>query len=136
MKPANNDLRWASLTLYAWIAYWILLFVATHIPIDPRFHLPLPVSDLVLHFTAYFLLALLGGVRLLFSQQRAFSTTLIWVGVYLAYAGLDEWIQSFVGRTMSLSDFLADAGGVMAATVMLPLAERIVRKSPPGRLGH
>ena len=65
----------------------------------------------------YFLTALSAWARTGVGR-RSGRRDLAWAGVFLAYGAADEWLQSFVGRTMSLGDFIADALGVALATVV------------------
>jgi VanZ family protein len=44
---------------------------------------------------------------------------LFWAVVYCTYGALDEWLQQFVGRGMSLSDWVWDVIGVLVATATL-----------------
>jgi len=103
-----------------WILYWVGLFVATHVPVPTDLLLPVPQGDKLLHLLTYFALAMLGG-RALPSQNRPNHTTrlLVWAGIYVAYAGADEWLQQFVGRTSSGYDWVVDVIGVLAATTIL-----------------
>jgi VanZ family protein len=90
----------------------LLLLTLTHLPrLGP---IPkIPGGDKTLHFTAYFLAALL--------LVRAFLQTARWVpmigfilGLWLLGA-LDEWTQPYVNRTCDFGDWLADAGGTAVA---------------------
>ncbi|RME36833.1 MAG: hypothetical protein D6788_10790 [Planctomycetota bacterium] len=103
-----------------WIGYWVLLFLITHVPVPAQAGLPLRGGDKVIHFVGYALLAYLGG-RACGSEnaKRRRRVLIAWAGVYLAYGALDEWLQSFVGRTASAGDWLADAAGVVLCTLWL-----------------
>ena len=81
-------------------------------------------SDWIIHTAFYFVLTWLGG-QCLFAPDRGASirTALGWAVVYALYAALDEWLQQFVGRTTSLSDWLWDLVGIAAATVILELRQ-------------
>lgn len=68
----------------------------------------------------YFLLTWLGGRYVVAKRGEASARLLLaWAGAYLVYGVLDEWLQSYVGRSMSFNDWLADAVGVAAATIIL-----------------
>ena len=91
-------------------------------------HVPLPRSavpkiagaDKVFHFLAYFGLAWLGGWHHLSGAKPSRLLVLIlWAVVYVVYAGLDEWLQQFVGRTPELGDWIVDVLAVTAATAVL-----------------
>lgn len=101
-------------------AYWIAMFVGTHIP-NPEAIIGPEVSDKLLHFVAYFGLAslLIGRRRLLASQwptPRQLSRLLILVGVY---AAVDELLQLVPGinRHADVWDALADGAGALTAAV-------------------
>lgn len=114
MSDMGIGLRYATLL---WIGYWVALFVATHVPIDPRLSSRLPVSDLVIHGAVYALLTILGGWRLLLARSGGVGRSLVrWAIVYLAYGILDESLQPFTGRTASFADWLANLTGVVAGT--------------------
>ena len=106
------------------MGYWVVLFASTHVPLQ-RMGIAPPVSDVVLHSSAYFALTMLGGLAL--RIRRASTTTrayLIWAVVYLLYGIADECTQPLVGRYASVSDWLADAAGVAVATGLLLLFRR------------
>ena len=106
--------------LWLWLGYWVSLFSATHLPLPPKETVRLPYGDKVLHFALYFVLAWLGGRRLASTlDPRPIAARLAWAGVYVLFAAFDEWLQQFVGRHMSLHDWLADVSGVAAATLIL-----------------
>ena len=100
------------------------MFAATHLPLSPgppasRF------ADKIIHFVLYFMLVVLGARW--FVPTGAMPPTLTtaprrilaWAAVFTAYAAFDEWLQQFVGRTMSGGDLLADTAGIAAATIIL-----------------
>jgi VanZ family protein len=108
-KPRSLRLRLLFWTCLA-IAWWTLIFVATHIPIQ----LPGPVTalDKYQHAAAF-----LGLAVLLCAAYEAWRPRQEWgyLGVFLAagaYGAIDEWTQSFVGRQSDVLDWFADLGGV------------------------
>ncbi len=83
---------------------------------------PIPVrhGDKLIHFALYALLAWLGGRSIVTDDRSGTRRALLhWAVIYAIYAALDEWLQSFVGRTASLGDWLCDVGGVAAVSAML-----------------
>ena len=102
-----------------WLACWAGLFVSTHIPVPAGAPIPRG-GDKVLHFVAYFVLTMLGG-RAAVGRGRSITTAwaVVWTLIYVAYGGADELLQPLVGRTLSLGDWLADVGGVLAAMAIL-----------------
>ncbi len=132
MTP-TPERRWRRpLSWWLWTGYWFSLFVVMHIPIRGMGLRVVPYGDKIIHFVAYCLLAWLGGRHLLATRRSgAVAALFMWAAVYATYASADEWLQSFVGRTMSLDDWLADLLGVAVATVVLMLSRR-----PPGLSEH
>jgi VanZ family protein len=104
-------------------AYWIFLFCATHFPKPqlPGVH----GSDKLAHFLAFAILAFLFW-RCAESFGRKLSRRFVWI-VFVglsAYAAVDEYLQEFVHRSMSLADWLADLAGIAAVLVVLELRRR------------
>jgi len=120
----------ARLEGFAWIALWIGMFVATHIPVRAIGVLHFRHADKLVHAGLYALLTILGGRRLKMSGRSVATRSLLsWGGVYAAYGVLDEWLQSYVGRSMSFSDWLADVVGISIATAWLLRARRATELS-------
>ncbi len=109
------------------LCYWLGLFVIMHVPVVGGGHFRFRYADKIVHFVLYFFLTYLGG-RYLFTAGRARSTVSLigYALVYAAYGAFDEWLQQYTHRTMSFTDWLADAGGIVLATVWL------VRQRPSG----
>ncbi len=121
--------------LSLWIAYWVVLFIVTHRPLGAGAGLLPQGADKVIHFLLYFVLAILGGWHVRSAGRRlSLAHMIVWVGIYAAYAGFDEWLQRFVERTPSLWDWVADVAGVAAATVVLARKGRS-DKDKEGNLG-
>lgn len=103
------------LVYFPLIIYWLVLFIATTLPGED---LPKTgVSDKIEHFTAYFILAVLLNLTLMFQnkypkiKKKAWLYTLIFI---LTYAGLDEIHQIFIpGRDCDILDWLSDSSGVL-----------------------
>jgi len=107
---------------YVWIGFWVALFVATHRRIPRGFDFLPARFDLVVHFVLYFVLTVLGWTYIRSTGRRTtVRTLLIWAVVYVGYAAFDEWLQQYVGRTTSLTDWLADTAGIGIATAILAL---------------
>ena len=100
------------------IAYWVGLFVLTHLPL-PK--LPyVPVRDKTGHFVAYALLA--GALMVsLWLGRRAAPPGVVVLGVLLAYGAVDEWTQLLVNRSCELADWYADAAGAAAGVVAVSI---------------
>lgn len=112
------------LSLWFWVGFWVALFVATHVPVSSAGPLPLRHGDKVLHFGLYFLLAYLGGRYHRAIGRLSLTRLLVWAVAYCAYAALDEWLQQFVKRGMSLTDWVWDVIGVLVATAILATTRR------------
>lgn len=106
--------------------YWVVLAFATHYP---RVSIPTNVShrDKVIHLTAFGLLAYLSW-KFAETRQRPLAPHFVWTAaaVLLAYAGLDEYTQQFVGRDTDPLDFLANTIGI---TVVLAVLEVLRRRA-------
>ena len=110
------------------VAYWIILFIATTLPATsmPSFG----VVDKVNHLLAYFILAILLFLTLLFQQKvplslnKAAAYALI---ICSLYGMLDEVHQIFIpGRSAEFLDFLADACGALLGVLLM---NYLVKKS-------
>jgi VanZ family protein len=99
-----------------WLVYWACLFISTHIPI-PRSAPQIRHGDKVAHFAAYFGLTILGAWRLSSKKQLSIKMLAAWAGLYCLYGLADEFLQPFVGRSLSIWDWLADVLGVALATL-------------------
>ena len=121
---------------WLWIAYWCALFVVMHVPMGGTSPIPMRHGDKLLHFVLYALLAWLGGRRIvLCDRSDARRALLRWAVIYAIYAALDEWLQSFVGRTASVGDWLCDVGGVAAVSAMLIFRRHSRKLSEPHGIG-
>jgi len=110
------------------VVYWLILFVATTLPAAsmPSFG----VVDKVNHLSAYFILAILLFLTLLFQQKipltknRVAAYALI---ICSLYGMLDEVHQIFIpGRSAEFLDFLADACGALLGVLLM---NYLVKKS-------
>lgn len=121
----------SKLRLWLWLGYWLALFIGMHVPVAGLRPLSFNYADKIIHLVLYFLLVWLGG-RYLFVAGQAVSIAKLagHAGVYFMCAAFDEWSQQFVGRTMSLSDWLTDVAGISLATLWL--AFRLRSKAVPG----
>lgn len=124
-------IRWKRLA--SWLGcvalvYWAFIFFLTHVPSSGGNGIP--GADKVMHFLAYFGLALL--IAFVAVLWRGFSLSLL-IGVWLLVAGygiVDELSQTLVpGRTCSAADWIADAlGGLTGILLVWGLGGRL-----PGR---
>ncbi len=117
--------------------YWAVLFTATHTPMPAG---P-PASDKLLHFSAYFVLAVLFAVWRITRHAPTRRIVQLTIGVLFAFAVFDELTQTLVGRHCDALDAAADWAGISAALAcVLPLrswlepqagAERPFDAEPP-----
>jgi VanZ family protein len=122
-----RDARWRHWYLRSLPAYWIFLFCATHIP-RLRLDGPVPETDKWAHLIAFALLAFLFW-RFREALPRPVSGRFVWIAVvWIAfYAAVDEYLQSYVGRTASLLDWAADLAGAGITLGVLEWRRRAVR---------
>lgn len=121
-------------SLWVWVGYWCCLFVVMHIPITKTGPFQIDHTDKVIHFGFYFLLVRLGGYyQISMGRRITMGLLIVWALIYSAYAGLDEWLQPLVGRTMSLGDWFADVAGITIASWWMLLRQRATTLSehPP-----
>jgi len=110
------------------VVYWLILFVATTLPAAsmPSFG----VVDKVNHLSAYFILAILLFLTLLFQQKIPFAKNRVAAYALIIcslYGMLDEVHQIFIpGRSAEFLDFLADACGALLGVLLM---NYLVKKS-------
>ena len=108
--------------------YWPLLFLATHTPVSAS-----PVSlnslDKIVHFGAFFVLAVLVAFFLFVKGRRTRNWMIgIFAGLCV-YAAVDELLQIPVGRYCDPADWVADVLGIAAGlTCFLLVANRATSK--------
>ena len=94
------------------LAYWILQFTGTHVPLSDDV-IPPEVSDKTLHYLAYlglaYLLALWTSTARPVSKSR-YAALLVIIAVY---AAADEISQPLVNRNAELDDWFADMIGTI-----------------------
>lgn len=100
-----------------WIAYWLLIFIATHVPAQGIPRVQAKHVDKAVHFAMYFGLTVLAARYVAVTgAATARRRILAWAGVFVAYAAFDEWLQQYTYRSMDFWDWLADTGGVTSGT--------------------
>jgi VanZ family protein len=109
--------------------YWIVLFTATTLPGKD---LPdLGISDKIEHFSAFFILAVLINLTLIYQRKSyllfryAIIATII---ITLSYGAIDEIHQLFIpGRSADFRDWLADSSGVIMGVFFLNLLKNLLK---------
>jgi len=109
---------------------WIAAFIATHLPAEklPR----TAVSDKVLHFVCYFVIASLFLLTLAGLDLKRARRVAIVFCVVILYGAFDEITQMFVNRTASVLDWTADSLGVIAALLAVELVLALAAKRRTG----
>ena len=98
-------------TILALAAYWVALFIGTHLPHTPQ---ALAVTnDHLLHWLAYTGLAVLLCINLARDARLSARQAVAIVLVLAIYGALDEWSQIPVGRSCELADWLGDVAGAI-----------------------
>lgn len=107
------------------IAYWLFIFVMTHIPQQriPR----VPVTDKTAHLVAYFVLGCLLGASMWASNPSSRSISLWVILIGMAYGAFDELTQPLMNRFCEWNDWLADSVGICAAVLMIGLFRMLRR---------
>ncbi len=99
--------------------YWIIAFIATHIPSPwepsdtPPRRLPL---DKVGHFVGYAVLAWLL-MNLLGRRMRPLAAAGLTMAIVVVYGAFDELTQPMFNRTADLPDYTANLAGGLAGSV-------------------
>ena len=118
MKFDTNEMqkrgrsRWMLLSV---VGTFCVLYL-THIPqANMKVDLALFSFDKVIHAFVYGVLAFLYVMSV--GPERSPWVLLGIVMILAGIAGLDEWTQSFVGRSSSMMDFYADMVGICGVVV-------------------
>jgi|GEM_PF-2199276 len=105
------------------IFYWIGIFFATHIPI-PYWTRRMGVSDKIMHFAAYLVLALLLWLSTSFEKKANWKKIRPWLlmGIVAVYCISDELSQYFMrGRSVDPYDLIANILGATAAMTLVTI---------------
>jgi VanZ family protein len=108
-------------------AYWIFLFLCTHLP---NLELEGPVrSDKTVHVIAFGILAFVYW-RLVESFSRPVSATfVVYAGIVLVlYASADEYTQQFVNRGTDVGDWVANLAGITIVLIALETQRRLANR--------
>ena len=113
-------------------AYWIAIFVATHLPATS---LPgVAVSDKLCHVIAYAGLSFLLCWAIPTRSGRWGKHTLLALAIAMGYSCLDELTQHFIpGRSCDPWDVAADAVGVLVGWGCYLLARQLLTGARLGR---
>ena len=101
--------------------YWLLLFTATSLPVQ---RLPsIGFSDKINHFLAYFILAVLVNLTLIYQRKSRFlfnKASLVTIFIGLLYGAFDELHQILIhGRFAETLDWIADGIGTFIGVLVV-----------------
>ena len=101
--------------------YWAILFIATSIPVE---RLPsIGFTDKINHFIAYFILAVLVNLTLIYQRKSRFlfeKAPVATIVICLFYGAVDELHQLLVpGRSAETLDWIADALGTILGVLVI-----------------
>jgi VanZ family protein len=101
--------------------YWLVLFTATTIPVE---RLPsVGFGDKVNHFLAYFVLAVLIYLALIYQRKSKFlfeKAAVVTIVIGLFYGAVDELHQLYVpGRYAEIMDWVADSLGTITGVIII-----------------
>jgi VanZ family protein len=117
--------RFASRARTLAVVYFIILFTATHIPIDPS--QVVEVSDKILHFCGYAALTVLVLIGWEFTigllQPKHYFA--VWLAGTI-YGMFDESSQTLVGRRCDMNDWAADVAGIVTGLIVFKIIRAIV----------
>lgn len=131
MSPVR--FQWRPRTnLLVWLGFWMALFVSTHIPVPDTGPFTIGRFDKLIHFGLFSVLTWLAARYFDSTGRSSVRTLLVWAMIFTAYAALDEWLQQFVGRSMTLGDWVADTLGVATATLGLCVLARRISEPAAG----
>jgi VanZ family protein len=110
------------------VLYWIILFTATTLPGKD---LPdLGFSDKIQHFSAFFVLAILLNLALIYQRKSYLlfkNASIATIIITLSYGAFDEIHQLYIsGRYADFRDWLADSSGVIVGIILLNLLKNIL----------
>ena len=114
------------------IIYWIILFIATTLPVQsvPTF----AISDKVHHLGAYFALSVLLHLTLIFQRKSEFLfnyAPFAAIAIASVYGAFDEIHQIFVpGRFAEVLDWLADFSGAILGVVFISFLMKKLKYVP------
>jgi VanZ family protein len=103
------------------VVYWLILFTATTLPAE---RLPsVGFTDKVNHFIAYFILAVLVNLTLIYQRKSRLlfeKAPIVTIIICLFYGAADELHQMLVpGRSAETLDWVADVLGTATAVSLI-----------------
>ncbi len=122
-KTLMNLSRRQKITIISLLFYWPGIFIATHIPIVPRWVGQIGFSDKVLHYLIYLILTFLLWFAISPHKKVNWRKATVWwvMLVVVWYGVFDEVLQGYVGRQPDVRDFFADLGGTVTGLILLTI---------------
>ncbi|MEW4489039.1 VanZ family protein [Thalassoglobus sp. JC818] len=122
MRRVSDNLESPSQAVWGirivWLCYAATLFFFTHTPVPEGFEGVTSSYDKLLHFGAYFVLAVLSGMVFLERHQLRLPVVSLAFGLLL-FAAIDEILQGPVGRQPDFFDWVSDGFGAIAGLLVL-----------------
>jgi VanZ family protein len=124
--PAQRLKRIAARARTLAIAYFLLLFIGTHLPAE-RLESVATVSDKWLHFGGYAVLTIvvLAGWEVTIGTLQPKHYFAVWLAGTL-YGAFDEVTQTPVGRSCDINDWMADVLGILCGLLTYRLGREVV----------
>jgi VanZ family protein len=129
MLSARLSTRLRQVTALALAAYWIALFIGTHVPVPEG--MGVGNKDKWIHFAAYAGLAFLATMTIAWRVRGSLRGTyllLIVVG-FAMFGAFDELTQPLVHREADWFDWFADVTGVLIGTGIGVVATRLLSRN-------
>jgi VanZ family protein len=124
--PAQRLKRIAARARTLAIAYFLLLFIGTHLPAE-RLESVATVYDKWLHFGGYAVLTIvvLAGWEVTIGTLQPKHYFAVWLAGTL-YGAFDEVTQTPVGRSCDINDWMADVLGILCGLLTYRLGREVV----------
>ncbi|MHC4455632.1 MAG: VanZ family protein [Planctomycetota bacterium] len=112
-------------TVILLLFYWPAIFILSHVPLTtvPPWVLKVGISDKVLHYLGYLVLVFLLWCAISPDRKVSWRKATVWWVLFVVvwYGVCDEWLQSYVGRSPNVMDFVADLAGALTALFILSI---------------
>ena len=101
------------------IAYAVTLVLATHYPKPEQLLGRYGHADKLLHFVAYFLLAMFVAAAVCGAGRWSRQVAIIVAVALAAFGAIDEITQPLFGRTADVFDWAADCAGIAVGILLV-----------------
>jgi VanZ family protein len=130
-RPATTSslARYRYWILAALAGFWVLIFIATHLPELPNAVEMIP--DKLAHATAYLGLSFLLSLAAASTGQLNVRGSSIVLGIAALYGTFDELLQIPCGRDAEYGDWIADMCGALVGLTACLLLRSIYRAVRP-----